>query len=208
MDKSIFQKKINENLQRLTHYFETLPWENEDFYNCWLAQTHAYVSYTEVFLKMCTDRVGEGHALKKHFDHHLEEEVGHDKLSENDIKFMESPRYPVFGLTGVFWKSQFYWIKEHGPTAHLGYSLFLEGLAAISGPKILRRVQKAGHKGYTFLKVHAEEDTSHYETAIGTALKLTDLERKNIFQNMSEGMETYMAILKKCEDFALNSQAA
>lgn len=208
MNMTEFKKKAEEKVNILAKTFESMPWENRTFYNHWLTQTHAYVSYTSTFLTLCNQMTPSDHPLKDHFEHHLKEEDGHEKMSENDMKFMNSPDLPVFGITGVFWKSQFYWIKEHGPTAHLGYSLLLEGLAAISGHNVLKRIQAAGFAGYTFLKVHAEEDTGHFIRAIEATSVLTNRERANIYQNLCEGMDTYIAILKECESRSIEAKAA
>nr|BFD64976.1 hypothetical protein BdHM001_36570 [Bdellovibrio sp. HM001] len=208
MKFSEFKKQAEQKVSKLAEIFESMPWENRDFYNHWLTQTHAYVSYTSTFLTLCNQMTPKGHPLKEHFEHHLEEEDGHEKMSENDMKFMNSPDLPVFGITGVFWKSQFYWIKEHGPTAHLGYSLLLEGLAAVSGHNVLKRIQGAGFNGYTFLKVHAEEDTGHFNRAVEATSVLSDAERSNIYQNLCEGMDTYVAILKECERRSVSRLAA
>ncbi|MGZ3772961.1 MAG: iron-containing redox enzyme family protein [Pseudobdellovibrionaceae bacterium] len=208
MKQNEFMQKATEKIKILSQEVETMPWENVEFYNSWLTQTHAFVEKTSVFLAMCNERLSKDHPLKSQFEHHIKEEVGHEKMSENDMNFMKAENGRVFEITKSFWKTQYYWIKEIGPTAHLGYSLLLEGLAAKSGPAILKRVQNAGFNGYTFLKVHAEEDQHHFEDALKAVSMVTDIERDYIYQNLVEGMEMYLTILSHCESLAYEIKAA
>ena len=204
MKRNEFEKSANSKVNELCRYVEDLPWENERFFNSWLAQTNNFVAHTEIFLKLCNERLPKDHPLKEQFEHHAQEEVGHQKMSSNDLEFMKAKDTPVFPVTTAFWKTQYYWIKEVGPTAHLGYSLLLEGLAARSGPSILERVKKAGFQGYTFLKVHAEEDTEHFNDALkATCHKdIPDQDRKHIYENLCEGMDIYIRIMNECAKYA------
>ncbi|WP_413294095.1 iron-containing redox enzyme family protein [Bdellovibrio sp. HCB185ZH] len=198
MKSNEFNEKAHSKVNELCKTIEALPWENVRFYNSWCAQTHNFVGHTSIFLNLCNERLPKDHPLKAQFEHHIEEEVGHEKMSENDLKFMHAEGTKVFEVTKAFWKTQYYWIKEVGPTAHLGYSLLLEGLAAKSGPKILKRVKAAGIQGYTFLKVHAEEDTEHFNDALKAVAKVSDKEREHIYQNLCEGMDMYIRIMNEC----------
>lgn len=198
MNQKDFSKLATEKVFSLTKEVSHLPWEDVGFFNSWLTQTHEFVTYTPVFLKMCYEKTPEGHPLKKQFAMQIREEDGHEKLTGNDMKFMKASG-EVFAATRAFWKTQFYWIEKKGAAAHLGYSLLLEGLAAKAGPAIVERVKKAGHKGYTFLKVHAEEDQDHFEKALASIEDLTDLERKNIYDNLCEAYEMYLVVLHGCE---------
>jgi hypothetical protein len=201
MKNQDFQREVIKKVDELAKYFEQFPWENKSFYDLWLQQTHSYVAYTSTFLKMCYELSPDNHPMKSRFKEHIVEEKGHERMSQNDLKLMKAPNLPVFSATGVFWKSQFYWIKEHSPSAHLGYILPLEGLAAKAGPVVLSRIQKAGHKGYTFLKVHAEEDQDHFAEAVRAVSDLSDSERKDIYQNMIECIDTYKNILAECKSY-------
>ncbi|MEK2687605.1 iron-containing redox enzyme family protein [Bdellovibrio sp. GT3] len=207
MKPAEFRAKATAKVDEMCNFIETMPWESVNFYSSWVAQTNAFVAHTSTFLNMCNDLLPKSHPLKAQFEHHIEEEAGHEKMSKNDLKFMRSESSHVFNFTDVFWKTQYYWIKEVGPTSHLGYSLFLEGLAAKSGPKVLNRIKAAGIKGYTFLKVHAEEDVEHFQDVLKAVDQVTDLERAHIYQNLCESMEIYYRIMNECAKVA-HPQAA
>lgn len=197
-----FKVKATKAVDDLSAQVESLPWERRKFYCSWLVQTHCFVEHTSRFLNLCRQTLGGRHHLKEQYDHHIEEEFGHEKLCENDLKFMQVTDGDIFIETKMFFKSQYYWIHEVSPTSHLGYSLLLEGLAAVSGPRILQRVMRAGFQGHTFLKVHAEEDHSHFDEALKAVESLTDRERDHVWTNLSEGLEIYLKILDRCVEAA------
>ncbi|WP_413557284.1 iron-containing redox enzyme family protein [Bdellovibrio sp. HCB209] len=202
-----FNEKANAKVNELCRKVEAMPWENIHFYNSWLAQTNAFVGHTSTFLHMCYEGLPTDHPLKSRFHEHIEEEDGHEKMSQNDLKFQKVQDAEIFQVTGAFWKAQYYWIRDVSPVSHLGYALLLEGLAAKSGPVFLKRVKAAGFKGSTFLKVHAEEDTDHFPEALEAVGKLTDKDRDDIYANLCESMDLYLKIVGECSVSALQKAA-
>ncbi|UYL08201.1 iron-containing redox enzyme family protein [Bdellovibrio sp. SKB1291214] len=202
MQSREFNQKATAKVDELCKVVNTLPWENVRFYNSWLAQTNDFVKHTSVFLLMCNERLAAEHPLKKQFEHHIEEESGHEKMSQNDLKFMHAEGVEIFQVTKAFWKAQYYWIRDVSAVSHLGYSLLLEGLAAKFGPILLKRVKEAGFKGCTFLKVHAEEDVDHFRDVLASVDKVTDKERDEIYANLIESMDLYIKIMNECAQVA------
>lgn len=198
MNSKEFSQKATAKVNELCKATEALPWENVRFYNSWLAQTNDFVKHTSVFLNMCNVRLAGDHPLKHQFEHHIEEESGHEKMSQNDLKFMHAEGVEVFQVTKAFWKAQYYWIRDVSAVSHLGYSLLLEGLAAKGGPLFLKRVKGAGFKGCTFLKVHCEEDVDHFRDALESVSKVSDKDRDDIYANMIESMDLYLKIMNEC----------
>jgi hypothetical protein len=202
MHSKDFNQKANAKVTELCKAVESLPWENVRFYNSWLAQTNDFVSHTSTFLDMCYEKLPKEHPLKSQFEHHIEEESGHEKMSQNDLKFMHAEGVEVFQVTKAFWKAQYYWIRDVSPASHLGYSVLLEGLAAKFGPILLKRVKAAGFKGCTFLKVHAEEDVDHFREVLESIGKVSDKERDEIYANLVESMDLYLKIMNECAQVA------
>lgn len=198
MNYQEFNKRAVELVHNLAEKGASLPWENVEFYNLWLAQTHTFVQKSSEFLRLCYEGLSASHPLKARFKEHIAEESGHEKMSQNDLKFMQVKKYESFEVTQVFWRSQYYWIREEGPTSHMGYVILLEGLAAVAGPKILKRLQQSGYKGITFLKVHAEEDQDHFAEALESMKPLTALELQNAYDNLVESTKLYELMLDQC----------
>lgn len=199
MKQNSFLEKSSKLVNELCVKGATYPWEKVEFYKIWLAQTNAFVQHSSTFLRLCYEGLPKNHPLKERFAEHIHEEAGHEKMTRNDLKFMHAQDSRVFEVSDIFWRSQYYWIKEVGATSHLGYIILLEGLAAIAGPQIFARLQKSGYKGVTFFKVHTEEDQDHFREALEAVAVLTDEERDLIYRNLEESAKLYSWILSECE---------
>jgi hypothetical protein len=208
MKQNIFLEKSSKLVNDLCEQGAAFPWENVDFYKTWLAQTNAFVQHSSTFLHLCHEGLAQGHPLKERFAEHIQEEAGHEKMTRNDLKFMQAQDSKVFEVSDVFWRSQYYWIKEVGATSHLGYIILLEGLAAIAGPQIFMRLQKSGYKGVTFFKVHTEEDQDHFREALDAVAVLNDTERDQIYKNLEESAKIYRMILTECVQANAKTKAA
>lgn len=199
MKQNVFLEKSMAVVNNLCEKGSTYPWENIEFYKTWLAQTNAFVQKSSEFLHLCYEGLPENHPLKERFEEHIQEEAGHEKMTRNDLKFMQAQQTKVFEVSDIFWRSQYYWIKEVSPTSHLGYVILLEGLAALAGPQIYARLQKSGYKGVTFFKVHTEEDQDHFREAVEAVGVLSDEDRDQIYKNLEESAKLYTWILSECD---------
>lgn len=208
MKQNVFLEKSMILVNDLCEKGSTYPWESVDFYKTWLAQTNAFVQKSSEFLRLCYEGLPDGHPLKERFEEHIKEEAGHEKMTRNDLKFMQAQQTQVFAVSEVFWRSQYYWIKEVGPTSHLGYVILLEGLAAIAGPQIFARLQRSGYKGVTFFKVHTEEDQDHFREALEAVEVLNDDDRIQIYKNLEESAKLYTWILAECARSADTAKTA
>lgn len=197
MKQSLFLERSSKLVNQICEQAASYPWENIEFYKTWLAQTNAFVQHSSTFLRLCYEGLPPKHVLKERFAEHIKEEAGHEKMTRNDLKFMQAQESKVFEISDVFWRSQYYWIKEVGPTSHLGYIILLEGLAALAGPEIFKRLQKSRYKGVTFFKVHTEEDQDHFREALESVGILTDDDRDKIYKNLEESVKLYTWILSE-----------
>ncbi len=198
MKQDQFSDVVSSLVSQFSKKVESYNWEDEAFYKLWIAQTHEFVQRSSSFLDLCYNGLAASHPLKQRFKDHINEEAGHEKMSQNDMKFMKASQEQVFPVSQIFWRNQFYWIKEQAPSSHLGYIILLEGLAALAGPQILARIKAAGHKGFTFLKVHAEEDQDHFTDALESTEPLTESERAAVLENLKESLYLYDQMIQQC----------
>lgn len=210
MKQDVFLAKSSKRIMQLCSEGAAYPWEKAEFYKMWLAQTNAFVQHSSTFLRLCYEGLPPSHPLKERFSEHIKEEAGHERMTRNDLKFMQAQEARVLEVSDVFWRSQYYWINEVGPTSHLGYVILLEGLAAIAGPDIYSRLQRSGYKGVTFFKVHTEEDQDHFREALDAVAVLSEEEREDIYRNLEESAKLYSWILSECAQAAgiVKSEAA
>lgn len=178
------------------------PWEDKLAYANWLAQTSYYVAHTTTFICLVAakfgpkDRDGHAHAL-----HHLSEERGHDQMVRRDLESLgfSLDDFPEMQETALFYQNQYYMIENEGVFAHMGYSLFLEGLASLHGPELNRRVQAAhGKKAGVFLSAHANLDEDHYKEGLAQFHKLSEADARSIAKNLEQSAWLYGQILERC----------
>jgi len=168
---------------------------DREVYGQWLAQTFYYVQHSTALLGYALPRLPAD--LRRHFEKHLGEESRHDLLLIKDLEKLgyKFSDFPESHITQAFYQSQYFRINfEHG-TSLLGYILYLEALATGWGKEAYDFLKNT-HKGSTlFLKVHAEEDPSHVEQALGVILKLSELEQASIIRNLRYTHEMYSLLV-------------
>lgn len=150
--------------------YESMPWDQKEFYANYLAQTFYYVRHSTRILALSAGRLSYEKDQKIHlrFLKHLGEEANHEKLALNDLKFLgyKLQDFDELNSTRFFYEPQYYKIEHQHPLALMGYILFLEVLAQNVCPPLSAKLTNLyGKKSATFLLVHGEEDPSHVEEA-------------------------------------------
>lgn len=161
---------LNQSVSLLQNSYESLPWDNKEFYANYLAQTFYYVRHSTRLLATSAGRLTyEGQQdLHLRFLKHLSEEANHERLATNDLKALgyKIEDFKELNTTRFFYESQYYKIEHKDPLALMGYILYLEVLAQNICPPLAKKLTALyGKKAATFLLVHGEEDPHHVEEA-------------------------------------------
>ena len=138
--------------------------------------------------------------LHKRMLQHILEEIGHEMIAASDVKQLGDTvnNYPELIETKAFYQSQYYYIQNVSAASFIGYVLFLEGLASTKGFDIFGRVAKVfGESSGKFVKVHAEEDQGHIESAFSLVESLPVSEYENIIQNMNQSTFMYQKMMEE-----------
>lgn len=207
-------KKVFEEANRKVQAtVEAFPWENQEAYLGWLAQTLEYVTYTTRILALTGAHFPlDKTSIASRFIQHATEEKGHDKLLHRDAAAlgMDLSKIPVSPEAEAFHKSVYFWIYQGQPAVVMGWVIFLEGFAVRNGKKLHERAE-AGHgkKAVSFLKVHTQEDPEHLEMAFKTLEAFSEKE----LEDVAHGIELYGKLYENvykgiCEQVAATRKAA
>lgn len=183
---------------------DLFPWEVREKYVTWLGQSYFFVKHSTRLLALSAPNCAfSNNKTHKRMAKHIFEEIGHETLAANDLLSLgmtvtdikESP------LTKAFYRLQYYGIERMGASYLMGYILFLEGVASVLGPSMLARVVSAhGEKSATFLKLHAEEDIGHVESAFENLEIANDTEARGILESLEISTSLYLTLLKAISD--------
>lgn len=130
---------------------------------------------------------------------HITEEQGHDLIAVNDLKALglSIDQFPELGITRALWEPQFYKILKD-PASLLGYILGLEILAVRTFKEFHSELCKTYPEAATkFVKVHADDDPDHVESALAQIEKCTEAEKKNIYMNFEQTLQMYGLMLQQ-----------
>jgi hypothetical protein len=76
-------------MEELSRVVQECPWENEEYYAAWCAQSYNFVCHATRILAACAARLGmEDNELHLRFLDHCQEEKNHEKLYEQDLEFL------------------------------------------------------------------------------------------------------------------------
>lgn len=150
---------------------EKFPWESKAHYTNWLAQSFKYVQWTTRQLALASARTKPmtEDSLHWRFLEEAKEEKKHELLALNDLKNMGfSPdQFVELPHTSFFYQTLSYLIENEHPAAILGYSLTLEGYAALRAKDVYPRIRAAhSDNSTTFIKLHCELDAEHFSNAL------------------------------------------
>ncbi len=147
------------------------PWESKAHYSNWLAQSFMYVQWTTRQLALASARTKPmlEDALHWRFLEEAKEEKKHELLALQDLKNMglTPDQFTELPHTSFFYQTLSYLIENEHPAAILGYSLTLEGYAAMRAKDIYPRIRAAHSEQCTsFIKLHCELDADHFSNAL------------------------------------------
>jgi hypothetical protein len=171
MNKDPLIQKIAERnktaIQTVYRALELFPWEDQNAYGNWLAQSYYYVSHTTRLLALAAARMPFTHnQFHSRFVSHLAEEKGHEKLCVKDLKALglQPSDFPELPQTSALYHSVYYLIEHADPCAILGYAMVLEGISATKASDLLNKLTALyGKSATSFLSLHVEADKEHTE---------------------------------------------
>lgn len=203
MDK--LQRTLNQSVGLLQNSYESLPWDNKEFYANYLAQTFYYVRHSTRLLALSASRLSyeEQQNLHLRFLKHLSEEANHERLAINDLKALgyTTADFPELNSTRFFYESQYYKIEHKDPLALMGYILYLEVLAQNICPPLAKKLTTIyGKKAATFLLVHGEEDPHHVEEAQKLLASLGSPAITMITENLEQSSVAFDLMMKEIVD--------
>ena len=181
-------------------FFESLPWENKEFYADYLAQSYFYVSHsTRLLARSMSYFQTDRDDLFSRFAKHISEENKHERVATSDLKSLglSIEQFKEHGITNAFYSSQYYNVDQTKGIGLLGYILYLEGICVYSFSDVMKRLESTyGHKSTKFLRLHTEEDPDHLKSAFAEIEKISKEEQAHIWKNFENTKELYCNILK------------
>lgn len=209
---SSIEKKFDETQNQLKETIQSFPWENQEAYTQWLANTYHYVLNSTRILAMGGACMPQNLTpLSNRFIVHAAEEKGHEKLLERDLKYfnLTPPEVPVTIDMQMYHQSLYYWMSPAGghPIGLMGWILSLEGVATKLGPWAYQKAKSAfSDKATNFLRVHAEEDPDHLEKAFQALKGLPTEELKIALDSIDLYSRQYQNILKTIMESVKNNK--
>ena len=192
------------NLEHFARRGLSFPWNEKDCYASWLSQTFHFVSHSTRLIALAASRFyRDKDSLHNRFLEHISEEKFHERLALKDLKNLgvEISDYPELAITKGFYQSQYYQIERESPESFLGYILALEGMAVLAGEKVFQVVSKTfGSPASNFIRVHAQEDKEHIESAFEHLLTLDPTNYKKAFNNFIQSGELYISMLDQIQE--------
>lgn len=190
--RELFENTVQQAAQQI----RSLPWENRQFYENWLAQQFFLVQHTPRLLCAYALRVPlDNRSDFSEIMHHLKEENGHDLWLLNDLEKMgTSPKnFKPLPSSQALIKSQYYQIQHDDPTSLCGYSQFLEYLSAVVAGELSSRVEKSfGKNTAVFLKGHASVDVEHSEDGWKMLARLNPEQNAKVIENLNMTAKLYL----------------
>ncbi len=174
------------------------PWDNENFYKEWLAQSYHYTRHS---IRMLAFSAGCSHPEEKSYFQrslkHIREEQGHEQIAVNDLKTLGGSieNFMEKGVTRALWEPQFYKIQKD-PVSLLGYILALECLAVFKFSELNDiLVKRYGDKANRFVHIHAEDDPHHVTEALAQIELCSDVSKKLIQANFDQTCDLYSCLI-------------
>lgn len=158
---------------------------------------HYLLTFTPIHLTLARDRaraMGDG-PLADHFQHKLEEEVGHDAWAENDLSVLrgKAERTDVMDAAKAMARNTERLINDN-PALYLAYIAFVEYMTVMLGPRLLSLLeQRSGiaQTSMTAIGNHIELDREHAEEGFSVMDDL--LADPKLLAPMREALESVMA---------------
>jgi hypothetical protein len=123
-----FMETWEANVNELGESFSTFPWQNEECYKQYLAQSYYYAIHSVRLLQFAADETSDPE-LKDRLLDLLKDEMGQENLALNDLRNfgVDIESYPELEETKELYEQIYEGIDLHGPAAILGYAITLGG---------------------------------------------------------------------------------
>lgn len=199
-------KKMLSAIDDIAETATQFPWEKENYYANWLAQSFFYVQWTTRQLALAsakTKPIIEDN-LHWRFIEEAREEKRHELLALQDLKNLgyNPSQFEELPHTSFFYQTLSYLIENEHPIAILGYSLTLEGFAAKRLNDIYPRLKGAySEKSLSFIKLHCEVDVDHFDNALPYLQSCSAEHLPLIAKGISQCRAVYKGILTDIQDF-------
>lgn len=176
------------------------PWENENIYANWLAQSFFYVQWTtrQLALASAKSKPIVEDLYHWRFIEEAKEEKKHEQLVLHDLKNLgySIDQFKELPHASFFYQTLTYMIENEHPISILGYSLTLEGFAALKADKFYPRVKaKYGTEATTFMRLHCELDQDHFQKALPYLQSCPEHLIPYIIKGIEQCKEIYIGIL-------------
>jgi hypothetical protein len=191
------KKRLQDKLEQVASVVREFDFADVRTHAHWLAQTYYFVRHSTPMLALSCGLSVENRDYHNRCIEHLAEEKGHDKMILNDLKFLgfKVSDFPELASTQALYQTQYYWIEHKSPMSFLGYITLLEGLSIYCGEIALKKAQAL--KGLSFLKLHAEEDSSHLDKAFKMIESLPSDEQERIIANFELSAHLYIQMINQ-----------
>lgn len=186
-------------VKRASKLMIEFPWEDQQAYSNWLAQTYFFAVQTTPLLMLAGGKLADtDYDLHYRFIDHSKEEKGHPQLLINDLERLGQKigNFSAQHSIESMYQSQFYWIYHRDPRAFFGYILFLEGIAAEIGSEAFNKAEAAHGKSATrFLVTHSIEDQDHIQEAFEQVAKFNNETLELVTTNLKHTAWCYNKML-------------
>ena len=207
---NLFEQTLNNEMDITSDVILNFSWHDKEAYAIWLAQTYNMVNYSTRPVALAGGYCNfENEQLHNRFVDHSQEERGHPIMCIQDLKALKYNYndLPLTPQSSVLFQIQYYWITQVTPASFFGYSLGLETLAYKFGKRLFEMASSAhGRKATNFLRVHAEDDIEHVETALKEISKLNNFEMESATKNLIICCNTYRDMLKNIEQIVARNK--
>lgn len=178
---------------RLEPVIMGFPWQDKKAYAIFLAQVYHFVKHSSRIMSTVAAHLPqEMEAMHTQLLKHATEEMGHQFLAKQDLKFMgyRLEDLPELSSTRMFYEPQYFKASYGNPIGFYGYALALEGTAVMRLKQIYSKCKELyGEKACNFLRVHAEEDENHVEQAIKMLDQLPAPAIQSIEVNLNQSID-------------------
>lgn len=189
------KKFFNEHITIANEAIDKFVISGIETYAQYLAQTYYFVCHSTRLLALSAARfTAAQEALHRRFIAHMAEEKGHHLIASADLKKLgyDINQIPELATTKILYETQYYKIEYLDPTALFGYILALEGISVTRGKDLYPTLEaKFGKQTTGFLRVHAEDDVEHLDTAFEYINQLEPSQIALIKDNFTQTCQMY-----------------
>lgn len=198
-----FKELFNQTMKSSYDTLNSFPWESKEHYAYWLAQTYYFTRHSTRLLTLAAANTPvEDEVTHARFLEHIKEETGHENLAIQDLKAMghDISEFEELMETKIFYNQQYFMTEKYGSVAQLGWIMYLEGIASVFGPAAMQKCSEHHPSTKRFLKVHAEEDQKHIESAFELVESIGADKNEFFMYNFIQSSKQYCSIFEKIKN--------